>query len=565
MKPALKFTVFILLPGLLAYTSCEREYSCENCITRNQPPVAIAGNDTVIISPADSVILDGSASADDNEIVSFQWTKISGPDTFNIVQPTNATTTVNQLVKGVFQFELKVTDAEGRFSKDTVEVTLIAASPGNHAPVAYAGKDTIIILPDNVATLDGSGSTDPDNNISSYLWTKLSGPPSFNIVDANAAQTKVTGLIKGVYVFELQVTDTDGLFSKDTLHITVSSASLSNCDVSGRPLINAQLTPIGTLSEPRVYPAVAGAGNKIVFAGGVKDWICGADYGIASAAVDIFDISTHNRSTAHLSVPRWGMGVVACGTKIFFAGGEDGQSTAYDVVDIYDLSTNTWEVAHLSEPRAFLAAGALGDKVFFAGGYNYPEPVKNSSKIDIYDLSTNTWSTATLSVPRSGIHATTLGSVIYFAGGDSGSTDIDLYDSSTHSWAISAFQYLQGMVCGVTLGNSFYWAGGAQAGQTYVSQAEIKNLTNFTTRTNCLYDFRYYAVSKNNDVAFLSNGNEFDIYNSTTDVWGIGQLSQAGIEQGAGVTGFKNVVYIGGGEVAECPFIASDKVFVLNW
>jgi hypothetical protein len=38
--------------------------------------------------------------------------------------------------------------------------------------------------------LDGSASADPDNNIVSYAWTKISGPSSFNIVNVNAAQTK---------------------------------------------------------------------------------------------------------------------------------------------------------------------------------------------------------------------------------------------------------------------------------------------------------------------------------------------------------------------------------------
>ncbi len=46
----------------------------------------------------------------------------------------------------------------------------------NKPPIAIAGADETIILPNNT----GSGSTDPDNNISSYLWTKISTPSSFN-------------------------------------------------------------------------------------------------------------------------------------------------------------------------------------------------------------------------------------------------------------------------------------------------------------------------------------------------------------------------------------------------
>jgi hypothetical protein len=75
-----------------------------------------------------------------------------------------------KLVKGIFEFELNVTDAEGLFSKDTVQVTVGVTTPTNHPPVAHAGKDTIITRAVNPVMLDGSASTDPDNNIVSYAW-----------------------------------------------------------------------------------------------------------------------------------------------------------------------------------------------------------------------------------------------------------------------------------------------------------------------------------------------------------------------------------------------------------
>ena len=111
MKPVIKLITCLLITVILFLNSCKKEYSCENCIGNNEPPVAHAGKDTIIILPVDSVILDGRASTDDKKIVSYQWTKISGPDTFKILQPTAAKTVVNKLVKGVFEFELKVTDA----------------------------------------------------------------------------------------------------------------------------------------------------------------------------------------------------------------------------------------------------------------------------------------------------------------------------------------------------------------------------------------------------------------------------------------------------------------------
>ncbi len=225
MKNVSPFIVLTAALGMLLFFSCKKEYSCEECIGNNKPPIANAGKDTTIILPVDSVMLDGSASTDDKKIVSYQWTKISGPDTFKIIQPTAARTTVNKLVMGVFQFELKVTDAEGLFSKDTVQITVNAAISSNHPPVACAGADTIITLPHNTATLNGSCSTDPDNNIVSYLWTKISGPSSFNITNANVVQTPVINLVQGVYLFELKVTDGDALFDRDTIQVTVMAVN----------------------------------------------------------------------------------------------------------------------------------------------------------------------------------------------------------------------------------------------------------------------------------------------------------------------------------------------------
>ena len=103
-------------------------------------------------------------------------------------------------------------------------------------PIANAGKDTTIVLPVDFVTLDGSASSDPDGTISEWLWTKVSGPASFiitktsgvktvvkNITNANAVQAQVTNLAQGVYLFELKVTDAGGLFSKDTMQITVNT------------------------------------------------------------------------------------------------------------------------------------------------------------------------------------------------------------------------------------------------------------------------------------------------------------------------------------------------------
>lgn len=220
--------VCTLLSIAIIFVSCKREYSFEKGSRVNQPPVARAGIDTTIILPSDSMILDGSASSDRDGVIStYSWKKISGSDTFTISNVASVRTMVNKLVYAVYDFELMVTDDGGLSAKDTIRITVLKPSQQNRPPVADAGSNQTIVLPANSALLDGGRSLDPDNNITSYAWRKLSGPSSYNISSAVSAQAQVSGLTEGIYYFELTVTDSGGLFSKDTLMVSVITNSLS--------------------------------------------------------------------------------------------------------------------------------------------------------------------------------------------------------------------------------------------------------------------------------------------------------------------------------------------------
>ncbi|MBL7716502.1 MAG: hypothetical protein JNL01_13640 [Bdellovibrionales bacterium] len=95
--------------------------------------------------------------------------------------------------------------------------------PANVAPVANAGSDTSIQLPTNSAPLAGS-ATDSDGTISTYAWTKVSGP-SATIQNPGLASTLATGLLEGTYVFRLTVTDDDGATHSDDKTVTVAAAT----------------------------------------------------------------------------------------------------------------------------------------------------------------------------------------------------------------------------------------------------------------------------------------------------------------------------------------------------
>jgi hypothetical protein len=191
----------------------------------NQGPVANAGPDKEITLPKNNEQLDGSASTDpDGTITFFQWTKLSGPASFNIATPNSAVTGVTDLEEGVYVFELTVTDNSGSIARDTMQLKVNQAPPPeNKPPVADAGPDRTITLSFVAVTttdLDGSNSKDEDGTIVSQQWTKVSGPAA-TISSPNLLKTQVSLFEEGIYIFRLEVKDNGGLTDDDTVTITV--------------------------------------------------------------------------------------------------------------------------------------------------------------------------------------------------------------------------------------------------------------------------------------------------------------------------------------------------------
>ena len=566
--------MLFILTGCIGFVACKKEPSCEGCAdnNKNKPPIAVAGPDQVITLPTDSVWLDGRTSSDpDGVISSYLWTKISGPVSFNIVKPSDSITKIKALVVGSYQFELKVTDDSGLSAKDTVSVIVDPVITTNHPPIADAGPDQIITLPTNTVTLDGSRSTDPDNNITGYAWAKITGPSSFAIANASLVHTQVGSLIQGIYQFQLKVTDAGGLFSKDTINITVNSSSPPppppvNCNPGNRPLIPAQLIPIGTLSQTRSALAIGAAGNKIVFAGG---WIYPGNDVPSSTRIDIYDITTGTWTTAELSAGRFGSGVAVIGNKIFFGGGGVQQNNGWgawqysglgsSAVDIYDASTNLWSTAQLSSPRCPTGASAGNKLIFFGGDDMYP-----SSRVDIYDEATNLWTNTLLSESRHINQAAIAGNKIFLAGGSSGlfgsggnsiSKKIDVFDAASATWSIDFLSIERGVMGSISGNNKIYWGGGAIVSTNgtefnVTSSVEIRDLATNTASFSCLSEPKLglTALSKDNKIVFYGGSNhKFDIYDLTTDTWSIGVLPLPII--GGNIVSYNNVIYIAGAEL----------------
>ncbi|HTE10046.1 MAG TPA: choice-of-anchor Q domain-containing protein, partial [Chitinophagaceae bacterium] len=148
--------------------------------------VAIAGADINIVLPANSALLNGTASySTGGGALTYEWSLVAGPSSFIMTGASTAAPSISDLAEGVYQLKLKVTNIQGASSEDIVAVTVTAmpVSP----PVSNAGPDLTITLPANSVILNGDQSYNPGGGVLIYSWSAISGPAAFTITGATSA------------------------------------------------------------------------------------------------------------------------------------------------------------------------------------------------------------------------------------------------------------------------------------------------------------------------------------------------------------------------------------------
>ncbi|MHC4109740.1 MAG: PKD domain-containing protein [Planctomycetota bacterium] len=179
--------------------------------TFNAAPVADAGAGQTV-HPRDLVTLDGSGSSDTEEDypLAYSWQFTSKPEgSIAVLSDANTVSpsfTVDML--GDYVIELVVTDSLGEQSA-AAEVVI---GTFNAVPVADAGAGQTV-HPRDIVTLDGSGSSDPEEDYPlAYSWQFTSKPEGSIAVlsDANTVSPSFTVDMLGDYVIGLIVTDSLG-------------------------------------------------------------------------------------------------------------------------------------------------------------------------------------------------------------------------------------------------------------------------------------------------------------------------------------------------------------------
>ncbi|GAB5557315.1 MAG: hypothetical protein SchgKO_15280 [Schleiferiaceae bacterium] len=104
------------------------------------------------------------------------------------------------------------------------KLTFSYSSPLNYSqPIADAGANQVVVLPQSITSLDGSNSIDPNGSTLSYKWEQVYGPTILNFVNDTAQQPLISNLSNGVYLVRLMVTN--GSYSDQDEVYIVSNTS----------------------------------------------------------------------------------------------------------------------------------------------------------------------------------------------------------------------------------------------------------------------------------------------------------------------------------------------------
>jgi uncharacterized repeat protein (TIGR02543 family) len=181
---------------------------------------------------------------------------------------------------------------------DTVTVTMEAGDPpvvlasSNESPSADAGPDQVVeqtSLAGAEATLNGSGSSDPDGDALTYVWTWAGG-------SANG-ETVVAVFPVGTTIVTLEVSD--GVLSDtDEVSITVQDTTTPPAPTLSSPLdgattndstVDLDWSDVSDVSEPVLYQVQVDNDSDFLSAEYDSDWIS-----LSNATTSVLPDSTYN-------------------------------------------------------------------------------------------------------------------------------------------------------------------------------------------------------------------------------------------------------------------------------
>ncbi|MCQ8119474.1 NHL domain-containing protein [Methylomonas rosea] len=215
--------------------------------TENSKPVARAGADQTV-KVQQTAYLDGLNSSDiDQDTLTFNWLLLGKPVDSSALLKNQNIQTPNIIPDKPGSYTLQLTVNDGLL--DSLPDQLIVSTE-NSKPIADAGGNQTTIAGTSVI-LDGSLSSDIDNDPLSYAWSVLSKPVSSNpeLKQADQVKATLTPDLPGDYVAQLIVNDSKLNSDPASSLVTVSAKPVTNhpLQITSMPVTTA------TIGKPYVY------------------------------------------------------------------------------------------------------------------------------------------------------------------------------------------------------------------------------------------------------------------------------------------------------------------------
>jgi hypothetical protein len=190
--------------------------------TINSVPVARAGDDQTT-APNATVRLDGAESTDaDADPLTYSWAIVSAPagSSATLSDSTVPDPAFVPDLPGTYVAQLIVDDGHVNSVPDTVAITVHQA---NRTPVAAAGPDQQVNV-GVIVQLNGTESSDPDNDLLTYTWTIASAPADSlaALSDPSSAAPQLEPDQPGAYVLQLIVSDGRADSAADSVRIVAA-------------------------------------------------------------------------------------------------------------------------------------------------------------------------------------------------------------------------------------------------------------------------------------------------------------------------------------------------------
>ncbi len=207
------------------------------------PPTSKAGPDQSVVEDT-FITLDGTGSTDpQGDPLVYSWTAPAGITLSSAMSP--KPTFIAPEVKADTNYTFTLTVNNGTTSSAADQV-IITVRNVNKLPVADAGEDQSV-TEGTLVTLDGTGSSDGDDDQLTYSWTAPDGIVLSSSSDVNPTFTAPDVSANTTYAFSLTVNDGTTGSVADRINVTV------------KPVVNAEE------GKMKIYPNPTHGQVKVVF------------------------------------------------------------------------------------------------------------------------------------------------------------------------------------------------------------------------------------------------------------------------------------------------------------